>query len=146
MDHIVNYAERRAAMAADSRRRILEAATAVLARGVDELSMPAVAREAGVSVPTVYRNFPDKNALLRETLQHLRQQRDYRGLTASLDELEASMVREFDRAATVDESVRVALTNQEVVAEMHAAGVPAQRKREVARLLGPHLDALPRRD
>lgn len=47
-----------------TRVRIIEAVARVLARGVTELSVPAVADEAGVSVATVYRHFPTKQELV----------------------------------------------------------------------------------
>jgi AcrR family transcriptional regulator len=47
-----------------TRERILDGLVDTLARGVAELSMPAVARAAGVSVPTLYRHFPTKGALV----------------------------------------------------------------------------------
>ena len=48
-----------------TRERILDALIAVITSdGVAELSVPAVAREAGVSVPTVYRHFGSKQALV----------------------------------------------------------------------------------
>lgn len=47
-----------------TRERIVDASIAVLARGPDELSIPAVAAEAGVSVPTVYRHFSSKRTLV----------------------------------------------------------------------------------
>src|SRR5215210_2877705 len=47
--------------------RILEAAAEqLLEDGIEELSLPRAARRARVSVPTVYRHFPDQEALLRE--------------------------------------------------------------------------------
>ena len=47
--------------------RILEAAAEqLLEEGIEELSLPRAARRARVSVPTVYRHFPDQEALLRE--------------------------------------------------------------------------------
>jgi AcrR family transcriptional regulator len=52
-------------------RRIAEAATRVLERGLAGLSVPAVAREAGVSVPTVYHHFADKAALIRAVSDHV---------------------------------------------------------------------------
>src|SRR5262245_35485083 len=67
----VSYVDRRAAMASETRTRILDACVAILGRNVAELSIPAVAREAGVSVPTVYRNFADKKTLVHETVLHL---------------------------------------------------------------------------
>ena len=70
MSHIVNSQERpyrsplREEQAQGTRDRILEAALRVLANGIAGLSIPAVAREAGVSVPTVYRNFRTKRDLI----------------------------------------------------------------------------------
>ncbi|MCB9687240.1 MAG: TetR/AcrR family transcriptional regulator [Alphaproteobacteria bacterium] len=49
--------------AEETRRRILEGATRVLAAGASALTVPEVAREAGVAVPTVYRYFGSKEAL-----------------------------------------------------------------------------------
>src|SRR5215471_9325575 len=47
-----------------TRERILEALVQVLARnGIAELSIPLVAREAKVSIPSVYRYFPTKRDL-----------------------------------------------------------------------------------
>jgi AcrR family transcriptional regulator len=51
--------------------RIVEAALVVLEDRPAELSIPAVARAARVSVPTVYRHFADKAALVRAVSQHL---------------------------------------------------------------------------
>src|SRR6516164_4208903 len=47
-----------------TRERILEALVQVLARnGIADLSVPLVAREAQVSIPSVYRYFPTKKDL-----------------------------------------------------------------------------------
>src|SRR5262245_15990282 len=49
-----------------TRDRLLDAAEAVLAHeGLDGATVPAIAREAGVAVGSVYRRFPDKDALMR---------------------------------------------------------------------------------
>lgn len=46
--------------------RLLDAAEAVLARdGLDAATVPAIAHHAELSVGSVYRRFPDKDALLR---------------------------------------------------------------------------------
>jgi AcrR family transcriptional regulator len=51
--------------AAQTRARILEATVALLAEGGEgEVAMPEVAARAGVSLRTVYRNFPSRDALL----------------------------------------------------------------------------------
>src|SRR3954468_8015348 len=70
MIHLVKAAGRsydnslRTEQAAATRERIVDATIAVLARGPAELSIPAVAAGAGVSVPTVYRHFASKKALV----------------------------------------------------------------------------------
>jgi AcrR family transcriptional regulator len=51
--------------------RIVEAALRVLERGIAVLSIAAVAREAGVSVQTVYHHFGDKIGLVRAVSDHL---------------------------------------------------------------------------
>ncbi len=54
----------REAQAQQTRERILEGLVRTMARGVAELSFPAVAKAAGVSLRTVYRYFPTKRELL----------------------------------------------------------------------------------
>jgi AcrR family transcriptional regulator len=63
----------RAEQAKATALRIVEAAIRVLERGPAELSSPAVAREAGVSVPTVYHHFGDKAGLISAVSDHLDQ-------------------------------------------------------------------------
>jgi AcrR family transcriptional regulator len=51
--------------AAQTQERILDGLVKVMAKnGIAELSIPLVAREAGVSIPSVYRYFPTKRALV----------------------------------------------------------------------------------
>jgi AcrR family transcriptional regulator len=77
MTHIANRRERtyrselRTEQAEETRARILDATVRVVARGEATLSIPAVAREAGVSVPTVYRHFGTKADLLAAVYPHL---------------------------------------------------------------------------
>lgn len=65
------YSELRAAQAQATRARILEATVNVMTHGVASVSIPAVAREAGVSVPTVYRHFGTKRNLLASVFPHV---------------------------------------------------------------------------
>jgi AcrR family transcriptional regulator len=58
--------ELREEQARSTRGRILDAVIAALARQED-LSVPALAKAAGVSVPTVYRYFPTREALMDAT-------------------------------------------------------------------------------
>jgi AcrR family transcriptional regulator len=46
-----------------NRERVLEAAKAVLSVGGSEVSLVAVARQAGVGIGTLYRHFPTRDAL-----------------------------------------------------------------------------------
>jgi len=59
-------------MRADARRnreRILTAARELFAAGPPEVQMDDLARRAGVGVGTVYRHFPDKEALMGELVR-----------------------------------------------------------------------------
>ncbi|HEY3082940.1 MAG TPA: helix-turn-helix domain-containing protein [Chloroflexota bacterium] len=60
----------REVQAEQTRERILEGLVRTMARGVAELSFPAVAKEAGVSLRTVYRYFPTKRELLAGLVDH----------------------------------------------------------------------------
>src|SRR5215467_2244156 len=55
----------RAEQTRQTRERILEGLLRVMANGhLTDLSIPAVAREAGVSIPTIYRYFHTKRELI----------------------------------------------------------------------------------
>jgi AcrR family transcriptional regulator len=59
-------------MRADARRnhaRILQAARELFASEASEVQMDDIARRAGVGVGTVYRHFPDKEALMGELVR-----------------------------------------------------------------------------
>lgn len=77
MNRLVKGAERsyrselRAQQAEETRTRILDATVRVMAGGLAFLSIPAVSREAGVSVPTVYRHFGTKRDLIAAIFPHL---------------------------------------------------------------------------
>ena len=54
----------------ETRDRLLDAVEIVWTRdGMDGATVPAIADEAGVAVGSVYRRFPDKDALLRGTYE-----------------------------------------------------------------------------
>ena len=58
--------------AAETRQRIIEGAIRLLAQGSSALTIPGVAKEAGVAVPTVYRYFASKEELEEGVSQHVR--------------------------------------------------------------------------
>lgn len=70
MIHIMNEQKKRGSLrdeqARHTRELILEGLIRVMAHGnPTEITIPAVARESGVSVPTIYRYFSTKEELLR---------------------------------------------------------------------------------
>lgn len=69
----------RQAQAAATRKKILDATIILIGEGIASLSIPAVAERAAVSIPTVYRYFPDKETLLDAAAVHVR---DGVGVTA----------------------------------------------------------------
>jgi AcrR family transcriptional regulator len=61
---------RRRAAAAETRRRILDAARTLFSRaGIDGVTMAEIARRAGVAAPTVYAAFRSKAGILREIMR-----------------------------------------------------------------------------
>ena len=58
------YGQRRAALAAETRGRILAAAKALIPAAEHDLSIDAIAREAGVAVQSIYDHFGSKGGLL----------------------------------------------------------------------------------
>jgi AcrR family transcriptional regulator len=126
-------------MADETRIRILDACVAILARGVAELSIPAVAREAGVSVPTVYRNFADKKTLVAETAAHLRRMRGNYPVPMRLDELGAVIRKNFELASSMNETVAAALQSEPILAMRRDPSSHAERIGAMEALLAPLL-------
>jgi AcrR family transcriptional regulator len=57
---------------AQAHRKVLDAAVELIAgRGIDATSMDAIAEASGVSKATIYKHWPDKNALCLEVLGHI---------------------------------------------------------------------------
>ena len=100
----------RAQQADETRRRILDATLRVMAGGLASLSIPAVAREAGVSVPTIYRHFRTKAELLKETYPHVARRAGFDGLPhpRTLEELRDVIRDIFDRIDSLDDLARAA--------------------------------------
>lgn len=96
-----------------TRARILDALVRTMARGVAGLSMPAVAREAGVSIPTVYRYFATKEKLLGALAPYLA---DKSGLMEAPDfgkgDLGSVLLEMYRRHEALDAETRAALASQ----------------------------------
>jgi AcrR family transcriptional regulator len=105
--------ELRAQQAEETRARILDAAGRVMARGVATLSIPAVAREAGVSVPTIYRHFATKHDLLAAVYPHALRRAALKqpAVPRSLDELRGGMRAYFEHVESFDDLARAAMAS-----------------------------------
>ena len=107
------HSELRAEQALATRARILDATLRVIANGLAGVTIPAVAREAGVSVPTVYRHFGTKRDLLAALQPHLQQRArlDEVVLPSSATELRSSLVAMLGRMDSLDDLARAALAS-----------------------------------
>ena len=99
--------------AEETAARILDAAARVMATGLATLSVPAVAREAGVSVPTVYRHFGTKRALVAAVYPHLVRQAglDQVDTPRTMEGLLEGMRAYFDRVESFDDLARAAMAS-----------------------------------
>ena len=103
----------RAQQAEETRERILDATGRVMARGVAFVSIPQVAREAGVSVPTVYRHFATKRDLLAAVYPHAvrRAGMDELVIPRSMDELRGGLRAYFERTDSFGDLARAAMAS-----------------------------------
>jgi AcrR family transcriptional regulator len=121
------YNELRAAQAHATQARILEATVAVMARGVASVSIPAVAREAGVSVPTVYRHFGSKRNLLAAVFPHVVRRAGLDELVPprSIDELGHGVRALFERLDSAGDLARAAAASP-AAEEVRHVDMPAR--------------------
>src|SRR3954451_6615076 len=97
-----------------TRERILDGLIRTMARGLDGVSVPAVAQEAGVSVPTVYRHFGSKKELFAALGPYAARQA---GLMPDSQpwtlEEEPELVRTiFHRSELIDDTLRAAMASR----------------------------------
>ncbi|MEO8251333.1 MAG: helix-turn-helix domain-containing protein [Chloroflexota bacterium] len=105
--------ELRAQQADETRSRILDATGRVMARGILKLSIPAVAREAGVSVPTVYRHFGTKEELVAAIYPHAMARagiRDFR-FPRTVDEIREGVRAYLGQLDSLDDLDRAAMAS-----------------------------------
>ena len=141
------YNELRAAQAKATRTRILEATVAVMARGVASVSIPAVAREAGVSVPTVYRHFATKRDLLSAVFPHVLHRAGIDELVPprSIDELGSGVRDLFERIDSAGDLARAAAASP-AADEVRRVDMPArvEMSRRLADSIKPKLTPVDR--
>jgi AcrR family transcriptional regulator len=98
----------------ETRIRILEALIRTMGRGVAELTVPAVAEEAGVSIPTVYRHFGSKRELLDALGPYLVEKTRLmpENPPQTLDDLRALARDIYRRHDEMDPAIRAAMTTE----------------------------------
>lgn len=125
-----------------TRRRILDAVVRILAGNVADLSVEAVARESGVSRPTVYRYFRSKREMV-DAVGRMYAERTgtvEAGRAATLDEMLAHVPDIFRRYERLEPELRAAAMSAETRG-------PSVRYREervglARRLLAPYAQDL----
>jgi AcrR family transcriptional regulator len=160
MNHIANRSHRRyesrlrEEQAESTRDRILDGAMRVIGSGIAGLTIPAVAREAGVSIPTVYRNFATKRDLLEEIYRYSLRRGNLGEIRAptSIADFRQGVRRLFARVESFDDfdwavlaspggdevrhatiGSRLALTRE--IADAIAPGLADEDRERLARLL-----------
>jgi AcrR family transcriptional regulator len=140
--------------AAATRERILGGLVKTMADGLAEVSMPAVARAAGVSVATVYRHFPSKQALFDAMPGYIARRTGTGDLhrPRSFAELSETIRTVYDNVERVDDVLRAAMDSPlgdvarraqmparlrfiEDTIEALAPGLPEPAHSRIARLL-----------
>jgi len=119
MTHLANTtgriyrSELRAEQAEATRARILDATGRVMADGIASVSIPGIAREAGVSVATVYRHFATKTDLLAAMYPHLLRRTGLDDLVPPrrIEDLKDGLRALFERTDSFDELARAAMAS-----------------------------------
>lgn len=132
---------RRAARAAGTRARIVEAALALLAEDVEALTVPAIAARAGVSVPTVYRNFAARDALL-EAVDAALVERLGPPATAETPEALPGLARTLHARFGANVALVRTAIRRPAFGEVRGAGLRS-RDRALARVVAPLTAGLP---
>jgi AcrR family transcriptional regulator len=122
--------ELRTQQAHATRTRILDATVRVMARGIASLSIPDVAREAGVSVPTVYRHFGSKDDLLAAVYPHVARRvgLDKVPDPTTLEDLREGIREVFEKVDAYDDLERAATASPGAETVRHAT-MPQRLKR-----------------
>jgi AcrR family transcriptional regulator len=113
-----------------------------MARGIASLSVPAVAREAGVAVPTVYRHFATKADLLAAVYPHLmrRSGADRVPMPRSVDEVRGAVQAVLERMDSLDDLTRAAALSPAAEEARHTTmGQRLEVGRQLATLHDPSI-------
>ncbi len=103
--------------AGETRTRILDGLVAVMARnGIAEISIPLIAREAGVSIPSVYRYFPTKKDLVTALDEYAHEKGSFRldefGRLDTPDDLAKIVPLTFKRREAIESTLSAAMNSR----------------------------------
>ena len=134
MIHIMNekkeyHSDLRQEQMRRTREQILDALVRTIGQGVAGLSIPAVAREAGVSILTIYRHFHTKQELVAALGGYLMQKMGMASLQPprSLDDLLAISRYGFVKAEDMDEAIKIVAVS-ELGSQMRRDAMPLRIK------------------
>jgi AcrR family transcriptional regulator len=135
--------ELRARQAEETRSRILDATARVMARGIATVSIPAVAREAHVSIPTIYRHFGTKEDLLAAVYPYLERRAGLGTFVPpmSIEQLRGGILALLGNLDALDDLARAAMASP-AAAEARQVMMPSRLKMtlRVADSIVPKLD------
>ena len=103
--------------AEQTRTKILDGLVQVMARnGIAELSIPLIAKEAGVSIPSVYRYFPTKRDLITALDEYAHQRGSFTlddfGPVESPEDLAKIVPLTFKRRAAIESTLSAAMNSR----------------------------------
>lgn len=103
--------------AIQTRTRILDGLVQVMARnGIAELSIPLIARQAGVSIPSVYRYFPTKRDLITALDEYAHQRGSFTldefGPLETPEDLARIVPLTFKRRAAIESTLSAAMNSR----------------------------------
>jgi AcrR family transcriptional regulator len=106
--------ELRESQAEATRQRILDALAEVMADGVAALSVPLVAKRAGVSVGTVYRHFGDKAELVAALMPHAARRTGtvIDSSPSTIEEMDDLVHKVFRHFESADDLIRAAFASR----------------------------------
>jgi AcrR family transcriptional regulator len=114
--------------AEQTRARIVAAALDLIVGGVEGLTMPEVAKAAGVALRTVFRHFPTRDDLLDAVWQALQTRMGHTPDLATLDEVTGFVPELFARYGAMEDQIRGAMFAQTFVSARQRLGSDRARK------------------
>jgi AcrR family transcriptional regulator len=135
--------------AVQTRTRILDGLVQVMARnGIAELSIPLIARQAGVSIPSVYRYFPTKRNLITALDEYAHQRGSFTldefGPLETPEDVARIVPLTFKRRAAIESTLSAAMNSRLGYTMRHKEF--EERAKHFSKALHPAVKHLSRRE